>query len=188
MGEQEGHEHDPRPARRADPVLSPAIPAASRAGPRLGLFRRMLLRLAHLWFLLRRGVTMGVRVIALDPAGRVFLVRHSYVPGWHLPGGGIEPGQTAQMALAAELREEGNLRLADAPMLFAAYLNRGASQRDHVLLYVTRNVEQTAPRLPDHEIVECGFFALEALPETTTAGTRRRLAEWQGRCVVDPLW
>ena len=57
--------------------------------PTRSLFARALTRLAHLYFTLARGMTMGVRAACFDEAGRVFLVRHSYVPGWHLPGGGV---------------------------------------------------------------------------------------------------
>ena len=44
-------------------------------------------------------------------------------------------------------------------------------------LYVTRAFRQIAPHRPDREIAEAGFFSLDALPETTTRGTRARIAE-----------
>jgi len=49
----------------------------------------------------RRGMTLGIRVAVLDGADKVFLIRHSYVPGWHFPGGGVEPGETIRQALPA---------------------------------------------------------------------------------------
>lgn len=131
---------------------------------------------------------MGIRAVVLDAEGRIFLVRHSYVPGWHLPGGGIEAGQSAHEALEMELSQEGNLQLAGAPLLFGVYLNRPAAPRDHVLLYVVRDFRQSAPRMPDHEIVECGFFPLDALPAATTEGTRRRLREVLAGEAVSPFW
>ena len=131
---------------------------------------------------------MGVRIIALDDQGRIFLVRHTYVPGWHLPGGGIETGQNALDAAVMELREEGGLELNRPPDLVGVYFNRSASRRDHVLLYVARNVTQPAPRLPDREIAECGFFARDALPATTTRGTLRRLAEVFDGAAPDLHW
>lgn len=157
-------------------------------GNRISLRFRMLRRLLHVWFWLSRGMTMGVRAIVRDEAGRVFLVRHSYVPGWHLPGGGIEHGQSAEAALAAELREEGNIELLGDARLLGVYLNLSASRRDHVLLYLVEHFRQTAPREPDREIAEAGFFPIDALSPGTTLGTKRRLAEFATRARPDAHW
>lgn len=148
---------------------------------------RLVTRAFHAWFALTRAMTLGVRAACFDADGRVFLVRHSYVPGWHMPGGGVERGQTALAALARELHEEGNLVLDGAPELFAVYFNRRTSPRDHVVFYRAR-VRQTAPKRPDREILETGFFPLDALPEGTTAATRRRLAEIAGEWAVEEWW
>jgi 8-oxo-dGTP pyrophosphatase MutT (NUDIX family) len=122
-------------------------------------------------------MTMGVRGVVLDDAGRVFLVKHSYVAGWHLPGGGVEVSETAGEALARELLEEGNITLTADPVLHAVYFNKRVSRRDHVLLYVAREFRQDAAPIPDFEIIEHGFFALDELPADTTRATRARLAE-----------
>ena len=156
--------------------------------PVRGPFVNLVKRVLHGYFALSRGMTMGVRAACFDEAGRIFLVRHSYVPGWHLPGGGIERGETALEALAKEIREEGNLATGAPPQLLHVYFNRQTSKRDHVLLYRCDGVAQTAPRLRDREIVEAGFFALDALPAATTAATRRRLEEIAGRSPFADYW
>jgi 8-oxo-dGTP pyrophosphatase MutT (NUDIX family) len=138
------------------------------------LFSRLYLFLSRF----RRGMTLGVRAAVFDGDGRVFLVKHSYAPGWYLPGGGVDRGETMEEALARELVEEGGIRLAGRARLFGVYLQRRVSARDHVALYICRDWTRPAPpKLPNFEIVDCGFFAPDALPEGVTEGTRRRLAE-----------
>ena len=115
--------------------------------------------------------------MVIDRSGRIFLVKHSYLPGWYLPGGGVEVGETVVFALARELREEGNIELVDAPQSFAIYFNRRDLRRDYVVLYVVRSFQQTAPPQPNREIIAHGFFPPDALPDDTTPSTRARIVE-----------
>ncbi len=152
-----------------------------------GLFRNVAKRALHVFFFVSRGMTLGVRAACFDAQGRVFLVRHTYVAGWHMPGGGVERGETGLQALHKEIREEGNLVAASSPQLFHVYFNNRTSDRDHVLFY-RLEVTQTSPKVPDREISESGFFPLHALPEGTTGATRRRLAELAGETPPDDYW
>ncbi|OLP44816.1 NUDIX domain-containing protein [Rhizobium oryziradicis] len=154
---------------------------------KIGPFKKTIVRLLHVYFALSRGMTLGVRAACFDEQGRIFLVRHTYLPGWYMPGGGVERGETASQALEKELREEGHLLMTEAPILLQSYLNLSASRRDHVLFYRVA-VRQTAPRLPDHEIAESGFFPLTALPDEVTPATRRRLDELQNGGPYADLW
>ena len=156
--------------------------------PEMRSFRaRLVTRIVHVWFALSRAMTFGVRAACFDEEGRIFLVRHSYVPGWHMPGGGVERGQTAEEALRRELREEGNLEITGALELLALYFNPRTSKRDDVAFYRC-TVRQSAPKAPDAEIVETGFFALDALPEGTTSAMRRRLDELAGKRQQEAIW
>ncbi len=152
------------------------------------VLQRSLSRLAFIVHFLRRSMTLGVRAACFDSQGRLFLVRHTYMSGWYLPGGGVERGETMLEALEKEMREEGNLELGDPPQLFSLYLNERASRRDHVALYICRNVRQTGERKPDYEIAECGFFELDSLPDGVTKATRARLAEIAGAAPVSQKW
>jgi ADP-ribose pyrophosphatase YjhB (NUDIX family) len=131
----------------------------------------------HTYWRFARGMTLGVRAVVLDRENHVFLIRHTYVPGWHLPGGGVETGETALEALGRELREEACIALDETPSLFGVFFNDRVSRRDHVLVYVIRRFTVLEVKQPDREIAEAGFFPLDHLPEGTTPATRSRLAE-----------
>jgi len=136
-----------------------------------------LRRFLHLYWRFARGMTFGVRAVVLDAENRVFLVKHSYVSGWHLPGGGVEVGETLRQALQRELAEEGRIELIGEPALHGIYLNSHVSRRDHVAVYLVRHFRQDRLPEPNREIIDCGFFETQALPVDTTAGTRLRISE-----------
>jgi 8-oxo-dGTP pyrophosphatase MutT (NUDIX family) len=152
------------------------------------VMERPFRKLMHLYWRMSRGLTLGVRGLVIDEEGRVFLIKHTYMRGWHLPGGGVEPGETVLDALARELKEEGNIELLDAPTLGGVYFHAKVSHRDHVVLFVVRHFRQPMPPVPDHEIMAHGFFALDALPEDTSAATRARIAEVIMGAPVSPRW
>ena len=131
----------------------------------------------HLYWRFARGMTLGVRAVVLDGEGRVFLVKHSYVSGWHLPGGGVEVGESFGEALRRELLEEGRIDVLGQPALHGLFFNSHVSRRDHVAVYVVRDFKQDRLPDPNREIVASGFFEAAALPAETTEGTRLRIAE-----------
>jgi 8-oxo-dGTP pyrophosphatase MutT (NUDIX family) len=140
-------------------------------------FEPLLRRIFHLYWRVARGMTLGVRAVVLDHDNRVFLVKHSYVTGWHLPGGGVEVGETFRDALQRELAEEAGIELSGEPALHGLFFNSHVSRRDHVAVYLIRHFRQDRPPAPNREIVACGFFDVAALPADTTEGTRLRISE-----------
>jgi 8-oxo-dGTP pyrophosphatase MutT (NUDIX family) len=149
---------------------------------------RALKRAAHLYWRFARGMTLGVRGVVLDNAGQVFLVRHTYTPGWHFPGGGVEVGETSLSALSRELAEEARVEITGAPILHGIFLNRAASRRDHVLTYLVRDFRVLERKRPDGEIAQAGFFPVDRLPDGTTRATRARLDEILSGRAPPPVW
>ncbi len=149
---------------------------------------RLTSRLAHLSFLIMRPMTLGVRAVVIDGDDSVLLVRHSYVSGWHFPGGGVEVGETCMEALARELEEEASVALEGSPLLHGVFLNAQLSRRDHVAVYLVRAFRVLGARTPDWEIKEARFFPRSALPEGTTAGARARLAEIFDSAPLSDRW
>lgn len=148
----------------------------------------LAVRGAHLAARVLHPLTVGVRAAVFDPQGRVLLVKHSYIPGWHLPGGGVEPGETVREAIARELREEGNVEIEGEPVLHGVFFNRAQSRRDHVLVFVVRQFRPLGPRLPDWEIVDTGFFDPERLPEGMSPASAARLREIRTGTPPPPDW
>jgi len=140
-------------------------------------YEPQLRRVFHLYWRLVRSMTLGVRAVVLDPDKRVFLVKHSYVTGWYLPGGGVEVGETLLDALRRELIEEGRIEMVGEPVLHGIFHNSHVTPRDHVAVYLIRQFRQDRMPEPNREIIDCGFFDPAALPDETTKGTRLRIAE-----------
>jgi len=149
---------------------------------------KLRIRLFHWWFLLSRPLTLGVRVIVPDDQGRVLLVKHTYVPGWHLPGGGVDRGETTMQAAVRELFEEACLRPLGELRLMSVHANREASRRDHVLVYVCDRFEFERPFERNGEIADIGFFARHDLPGDTSRGTLTRLSEFWDGAPASPYW
>ena len=137
----------------------------------------LISRLLHVYFVVTRGLTLGVRAVVQSDDGKFLLVSHTYTPGWHFPGGGVEKGQTAEEALGNELQQETGLRLCGAPKLLGVFHNSSTSSRDHVLVYRCQVEGKMPQKPPSMEIAEYGFFDLKALPAGIDAGTERRMRE-----------
>jgi ADP-ribose pyrophosphatase YjhB (NUDIX family) len=153
------------------------------APPRLS---RALTPLFRAWWRVSRGMTLGARGLAFDAEGRVLLVRHGYQKGWHLPGGGVEHGETAYDALRREMAEEGGIEVG-AAALHGFFSNHAIFRNDHVAVYRVTDWRPCPPR-NDAEIAERGFFPPDALPEGATPGTRRRIAEALEGLTPTPNW
>ena len=134
-----------------------------------------------------RRMTFGTRAMLID-GSRVLLIKHTYVPGWQFPGGGVEPGETAVASVYREVLEETGYRLTASPQLHGLYHNARMSPRDHVALYLCRAFEVERDFRPNREIADCKWFDSTAMPPDTTRGTLARVSEIFGGAPADPIW
>ena len=134
-----------------------------------------------------RGMTLGVRVVATDADGRVLLVKHTYLAGWWLPGGGVDRGETTQDAAVRELREETGLTATVPARLISVHSNERFFRGDHVLVYGVDAFE-VGERTSHGEIAEIGWFDPHALPQDAHRSTRDRLGEIFGAETASHQW
>ncbi len=136
---------------------------------------------------LTRGMTLGVRGVAIDAEGRVLLVKHTYVLGWWLPGGGVDKGETTQAAVVREMREEAGLIATAPPRLLSIHSNEAYFPGDHVVVFAI-DAFTMEDRTSHGEIAEIGWFAPDALPDDAHRSTRARLAEIFGGAPTPEAW
>ncbi len=135
---------------------------------------------------LRAPVAFGAAAIVEDDSGRVILVRHSYRPGWHLPGGGVERGEAPTAAILRELKEEIGLLRSDPPVLLDVFSRRLGIVTNVVALYRVTNAEFEFK--PNFEIREICHADPANPPPDTVAGARQRLAELTGQATPNGRW
>lgn len=134
---------------------------------------RIAYRLRNAWWALTGHAGSAVTLIGLDGEGRVLLVRHSYGSGrWSLPGGGLGRREDPEAGLRREIREELGCELGEATLAFETVeVVSGGEQRGHV--FVARVAGD--PCADGREILECGWFAPDALPADTMGMSRDRI-------------
>ena len=134
-----------------------------------------------------RGLTLGVRGLVRDGQGRVLLLHHTYTSGWHMPGGGVELGETTEQALAREMVEEAGVELIGRPVLRSFHCTGASFRGDHILFFEVRDW-RAVPATSRGEIHAVEWFAPDALPNETTRGARARIAETLTGAEPDVMW
>jgi ADP-ribose pyrophosphatase YjhB (NUDIX family) len=124
-----------------------------------------------------RGQTLGVQGIVIQSGTEILLVRHSYLRGWHLPGGGVERHENLEQSLGPELLEETGLAIKDEPKLHGIFSNFEWSKGDHIAVYIVNDWERMHAGTSRFEILEQRFFEVNSLPSNLIEGARRRLDE-----------
>lgn len=124
------------------------------------MYIRLLYLAYKIYCFLLRPVRMGVRALMVQD-NKVWLVRHTYLPGWFLPGGGLKRSESLDQAVRREAREEMGAELGEIELIgaFTSYLQW---KTDHTILFLCRDFQLTGAS--DAEIAEIRLFDLTDLP------------------------
>jgi ADP-ribose pyrophosphatase YjhB (NUDIX family) len=147
---------------------------------------RTLRPAARLWWRFARPTVMGAFGWVENPAGEVLLVRHTYMEGWHFPGGGVKRREVVRAALLRELREEVGVTPARVPELMGVFTNLADPRSSHVALY--RVADFAFDPKPNMEIAEWRFFAPDPGLPGLGRGPCHRFQEARGEREDDGQW
>lgn len=131
--------------------------------------------------------TVGVRTLVVNDQNQVLLIKHTYMEGWHFPGGGVFSGEPARVAAVRELREESGLIALGNIELFGVYFHKVMRVNDYIILYVVKQFNQ-GPFSLGGEICAVEWFSLENLPQDISRSTRARLDEYFTHRVTTEQW
>ncbi len=111
-----------------------------------------------------RNPTPTVDIIIEVPGGKIVLIhRKNPPPGWALPGGYVDYGETLAAAARREAKEETDLDV-ELVELFHCYSDPRRDPRGHTMSTVFIGRAGGQPRAGD-DAAELATFALDALPE-----------------------
>lgn len=131
-------------------------------------------------------VAYGAHGLIEDDAGRLLLVRHTYFPGWHLPGGGVHRGEPALNAVFRELKEEIGLTAAQRCTLFGLYTRKHIWATNVIALFHLTGADFHFKS--NAEIADAKFFSPAAPPRDIGPGAHRRFLEHTQKAEKSPYW
>jgi ADP-ribose pyrophosphatase YjhB (NUDIX family) len=115
-------------------------------------------------------------LVFIARGAELLLVRQSHGKRyWSLPGGSMEHGESVEQAAVREAKEETGL---DVLLTRLVGLYSKPAQNAVAICFEAEVVGGSLSEATD-EIVECGCFAPDALPEPIRDHLRERIADWQ---------
>lgn len=122
-----------------------------------------------------RPVRMGVRVLMIQ-ANQVLLIRHTYLNGWFMPGGGLNRNESLEQAARREAKEETGSDLGEINLI-GVFTNYLQWKTDHTVVFLCKDFKITGKS--DDEIAETSFFSLDDLPQNVYSSHRKLLEKYK---------
>lgn len=139
------------------------------------MFYRFLYLGFKIYCFIFRPIRMGVRVVMVEE-GKAWLVRHTYLSGWFLPGGGLNKWESLDQAARREAREETGAELGKIS-LAGVFTSYAQWKTDHTAVFVCEDFKFIGKS--DAEIAELQAFSLNELPEETYPLHRTLLVKYR---------
>ncbi len=122
-----------------------------------------------------------VGAIVLDSQGRLLMVQRANPPAqgqWSIPGGRVEPGESAVDAIVREVREETNLRVRVLREVGKVTRDAPAGGR-YVIRDFLAEVVEVAPLVAGDDALDARFVHPDDFPSlTVTSGLVEVLIDW----------
>jgi ADP-ribose pyrophosphatase YjhB (NUDIX family) len=121
---------------------------------------------------------MGAGVLFEDDAGRVLLVQPSYKPGWDIPGGIVEPGESPRFAAERELLEEIGVAAPFGRVLTVDWAPDEAFGDKVLFVFEGRPLDEAtraAIRVDGEELVDVAWHPASSIPELLPGPAAQRL-------------
>lgn len=120
----------------------------------------------------QRKFTASAAAVVINDKNEVLLLDHVLRPfaTWGLPGGFLGRGEQPEAALKREIREEVGIEITDISLF------RVRNHDRHIEILYTARSNQTA-QIKSREIINCGWFSADNLPERVSPGQKRMIGE-----------
>ena len=115
--------------------------------------------------MLSRPLTLGTRCVIFNSARDILLVKHTYIPGWHLPGGSVAPGESIQKSLIREINEETGILIGSKISLVGVFITFWCQSATMWCCLCVQIFEKSGEKINSLEIESAQFFPINKLPE-----------------------
>ena len=122
----------------------------------------IIYRCALVYWFLFRPKTSGVKCLITN-RDSILLIRNAYgKPWWNLPGGGVEHGETPEIAVLREVKEETGITLLEVSEI-GIFFTTQHYKRDTVYCFYAEVYDRTVI-IDSKEIIEARWFPVTELP------------------------
>lgn len=123
---------------------------------------------------------MAAGALFVDDDRRIMLVKPTYKPGWEIPGGYVEPGESPRQACIREINEELSIRPTIGALLVIDWAPHPEQGDKLLFIFDGGHLDEgqlAAIRLQESELSEHRYVAANSITELAIPRLTRRLTQ-----------